>query len=218
MHAQSLYRDQSLGVRLHTGLRAWSAPLPSVVAALPERGFLLDVGCGHGLIANEVALRNPLARVLGIDLSPTKIKSAQATVGSRPNVEFRLAPLESLVETGFDAVSLIDVLYLVPRISWDSFLAICFHKLAPGGTFVLKEIGTTPRWKFERLKLQELMSTRILRITKGEAMHFESGEELRLRLTRLGFEDVMVQKLDAGYSSPHLLLIAQKPKPPVAAA
>ena len=51
--------------------------------------------------------------------------------------------------------------------------------LAPGGSLVVKEIGTTPRWKFERLKLQEFMSTRVLRITKGETMQFESGEELK---------------------------------------
>lgn len=213
MRALSLYRDQPLGARLHTWLRAWSAPLQSVVSALPQEGLLLDVGCGHGLISNEVALRNPGARVLGIDLSETKIASAQASVGTRPNLEFRLAPLEVLDESGFDALSLIDVLYLVPAASWDPFLRNCFQKLKPGGTLVLKEIGTVPRWKFERLKLQEFISTRVLRITKGKTMHFESGEELRDRLTRIGFEGVAVQRLDAGYASPHILLTARRPGP-----
>lgn len=212
MQALSLYRNQSLGVRLHTRLRDWSAPLDAVVAALPREGFLLDVGCGHGLIANEVALRSPLARVLGVDLSETKIASARATVGARTNVEFRPAPLESLPESGFDAVSLIDVLYLVPESSWASFLGTCLEKLRPGGIFVLKEIGTEPWWKFERLKLQEFMSTRILRITKGDTMHFESGEELRKRLLSLGFEEVTLQALDAGYTSPHLLLTGRRPR------
>lgn len=212
MQALSLYRNQSLGVRLHTRLRDWSAPLDAVVAALPREGFLLDVGCGHGLIANEVALRSPLARVLGVDLSETKIASARATVGARTNVEFRPAPLGSLPESGFDAVSLIDVLYLVPESSWASFLGTCLEKLRPGGIFVLKEIGTEPWWKFERLKLQEFMSTKILRITKGDTMHFESGEELRRRLLSLGFEEVTLQALDAGYTSPHLLLTGRRPR------
>ena len=78
MRSLSLYRNQSLGVRLHTRLRAWSAPLQAVVDAWPRHGFLLDVGCGHGLISNELALRSPDARILGIDLSETKIASAQA--------------------------------------------------------------------------------------------------------------------------------------------
>ena len=213
MQALSLYRDQSLGVRLHTGLRAWSAPLQAVVDALPRDGSLLDVGCGHGLIANAVALRSPVARILGIDLSESKIASAQASVGTRPNIEFRLGALAGLSESGFDAVSLIDVLYLVPAVAWTSFLEMCFQKLKPGGTFVLKEIGTEPRWKFERLRLQEFISTRVLKITRGETMHFESGDELRQRLTGIGFEGVSVQRLDVGYTSPHLLLSARRPGP-----
>ena len=115
-----------------------------MVSALPREGTLLDVGCGHGLISNEVALRSPLARVLGVDLSETKIASARASVGARTNVEFRVAPLEGVPESGFDAVSLIDVLYLVPETSWTSFLRTCLEKLRPGGIFVLKEIGTDP--------------------------------------------------------------------------
>ncbi len=213
MRALSLYRSQSLGVRLHTRIRAWSAPLQAVVAALPGDGSLLDVGCGHGLVANELALRNPRARILGIDVSETKIASARASVGTRPNIEFRLAPLEGIPESGFDAVSLIDVLYLVPVLAWTSFLQTCFQKLKPGGTFVLKEIGTEPRWKFERLKVQEFISTRVVRITRGEAMHFESGEALRRRLSEIGFDRVVVQRLDAGYTSPHLLLTARRPGP-----
>jgi cyclopropane fatty-acyl-phospholipid synthase-like methyltransferase len=210
MQALALYRNQPLGVRLHTFLRAWSAPLDAVVAALPREGSLLEVGCGHGLVANEAALRSPQTRVLGIDLSETKIASAQASVGERKNVEFRCAPLESITETGFDAVALIDVLYLVPEASWAAFLRTCLEKLRPGGIFVLKEIGMEPRWKFERLKLQEFMSTKVIRITRGDTMHFESGEALRSRLLATGFEDVSLQALDSGYASPHLLLTARR--------
>jgi len=212
MQALSLYRNQPLGVRLHTFLRAWSAPLDAVVSALPREGSLLDVGCGHGLVSNEVALRNPLARVLGIDLSETKIASARATLAGRTNVEFRNAALENVADADFDAVALIDVLYLVPKEAWAAFLRTCLEKLRPGGIFVLKEIGTEPRWKFERLKLQEFMSTRILRITHGDVMHFESGEDLKRRLLATGFEDVSLQALDSGYTSPHLLLTARRKK------
>lgn len=211
MRALSLYRDQSQGVRLHTRLRAWSAPLDAVVAAFPLTGRILDIGCGHGLVSNEIALRSSEARVLGIDLSETKIASARASAGTRANVEFRHVALQDVAEPAFDAVGLIDVLYLVPESSWTPFLKTCFERLAPGGVFVLKEIGTEPRWKFERLKLQEFMSTRILRITKGDTMHFESGERLKERLKEVGFENIEICRLDAGFTSPHLLLTAKRP-------
>jgi len=209
--ALSLYRAQSLGVRLHTRLRAWSAPLESVVEVIPRGRSLLDVGCGHGLVSNAVALRDPGMRVLGIDVSEAKIASARATVGARTNLEFRRAFLEDVEESGFDAVSLIDVLYLVPAASWAAFLARCFDRIAPGGAFVLKEIGTEPRWKFQRLKLQEFVSTRILKITAGDRMHFESADDLRKRLVETGFEEVRVHHLDAGFTSPHVLLTGRRP-------
>jgi 2-polyprenyl-3-methyl-5-hydroxy-6-metoxy-1,4-benzoquinol methylase len=207
----ALYSDQPLGVRIHTFLRAWSAPLDVVVNALPSRGRLLDVGCGHGLVSNEAALRSPELRVLGIDIADGKIAAARKSVGTRSNVEFRAAPLEGIAEADFDAVSVIDVLYLVPQAAWTSFLGTCFQKLSPGGAIVVKEIGTTPRWKFERLRLQEYLSTRILGITKGESMYFESGEELKRRLENAGFEAVAVEKLDRGFASPHLMVTGRKP-------
>ncbi|MEO8359704.1 MAG: class I SAM-dependent methyltransferase [Vicinamibacteria bacterium] len=212
MQALPLYRKQTLGVRLHTRLRAWSAPLGAVVDALPLSGSLLDIGCGHGLVSNEAWLRGDHLRVLGVDLSETKIASARASVGDRADIEFRHARLEEVPETGFDAVALIDVLYLVPESQWDGFLRICLQKLRAGGLFVLKEITTEPRWKFERLKLQEFMSTRVLRITTGDKMYFESSAALASRLERIGFESVAVRHLDAGYTSPHVLFTGRRPR------
>lgn len=214
MRALSLYRDQPLGVRVHTFLRAWSAPLDVVVDAMPAEGSLLDVGCGHGLVANEAALRNPGRRVLGIDVSEGKILAAQATVGKRSNIDFRRCSLEALAESGFDAVALIDVLYLVPEAAWTTFLKDCVVRLRPGGTFVLKEIGMEPRWKFERLKLQEFVSTRVVRITQGDTMHFESGGDLKRRLVDAGLVDVQVRRLDARFASPHILLTGKRPESP----
>jgi cyclopropane fatty-acyl-phospholipid synthase-like methyltransferase len=208
MQALALYRDQSPGVRIHTFLRAWSAPLDAVVMALPSRGALLDVGCGHGLVANAAALRSPELRVIGIDISAAKIEAARKSVGTRSNIEFRVGSLADVNESGFDAVSIVDVLYLVPRAEWAPLLKTCLDKLAPGGTLVVKEVGTTPRWKFERLKLQEFVSTRVLRITKGE-----TSDELRQHLVRAGFEGVSLKTLDAGYTSPHLLVSGRKPLP-----
>ena len=209
--ALALYDTQSAGVRFHTRARAWTAPLEPVIGAIPPDARLLDVGCGHGLISNAVALRRPAARVLGVDVSETKIASALQTVSLRTNVEFRRERLESVAETGFDAVSLVDVLYLVPAASWGEFLRRCADKLNPGGVFVLKEIGTQPRWKFERLRLQEFVSTRITRITTGDQMHFESGADLRTRLVSSGLVDVTLTMLDRGYASPHLMLTGRKP-------
>jgi 2-polyprenyl-3-methyl-5-hydroxy-6-metoxy-1,4-benzoquinol methylase len=210
LQALHLYDARPAGVRFHTRARAWTAPLDAVAAAIPRAGRILDVGCGHGLVANEIALRDPSANVLGIDYSEEKIRHARATVGERSGIEFRHQALEDVTESGFDAVCVVDVMYLVPSPAWTSFLAGCHGKLASGGTFVLKEVVTDPRWKFHRIRFQEFLSTRVLRITKGDTMHFETADSLKARLAAAGFIDVRVQRLDEGYMTPHVLLTGRK--------
>ena len=76
--------------------------LRAVVDALPlHRGIrVLEVGCGPGAAAREVARRIGSGHVLGIDRSAAAI--AQALAGSRPEIEagalsFRQARVEDFV-------------------------------------------------------------------------------------------------------------------------
>ncbi len=76
--------------------------LRAVVDALPlHRGIrVLEVGCGPGAAAREIARRIGSGHVLGIDRSAAAI--AQALAGSRPEIEagalsFRQARVEEFV-------------------------------------------------------------------------------------------------------------------------
>jgi methylase of polypeptide subunit release factors len=72
--------------------------MAAVVERAPRAGRMLEVGCGHGLFANEAALRNPRLEVLAIDPSPDKVRWAEATAAGRDNIRFRLR-LEAVAET-----------------------------------------------------------------------------------------------------------------------
>jgi len=211
LRALALYAALPLGVRLHTRLRAASCPMPAVLESVPAEGRLLEVGCGHGLFANEAALRHPGLEVLGIDPSPEKIRSAEATVAGRPGIRFRRQRLEELTEGDFDAVAVLDVLYLVPREEWPSFLRQCRDRLRPGGRLILKEVDREPRWKFYRCVLQEAVSVRLLGITLGQAFAFAGREEMAGLLRDAGFADVTVSDLGRGYWTPHVLYQAARP-------
>ncbi|WP_209348025.1 methyltransferase domain-containing protein [Pontixanthobacter sp. CEM42] len=90
---------------------------------LAEAGFslgmrVLDIGCGNGLLAREIAkLVGPHGHVLGIDLQDTALEQARshpAEDGAAP-VEYRKLDLntETLDET-FDAISCRRVLMYLP--------------------------------------------------------------------------------------------------------
>ena len=210
MEALDLYRGLPAPVRLHTRIRSWTCPMGRVLAQVPGGGRLLEVGCGHGLFANAAALAHPGLEVLGVDPDPRKIRWAEATVGARRNVRFRTEELAAVAERGFDAVAVLDVLYLIPRSAWPSFLAGLRERLRPGGRLVLKEVEPEPRWKFYRCVAQEALSVRLLGITHGGAFAFADRREMESLLREAGFTGTAVTGLGHGYLTPHVLYEAER--------
>jgi 2-polyprenyl-6-hydroxyphenyl methylase/3-demethylubiquinone-9 3-methyltransferase len=143
--------------------------------------------------------------VLGVDPSPAKIQWAEKTAGGRPNITFRVQRVEDVPEHGFDVVAVLDVLYLVPRLEWPTFLRACRERLRPGGRFILKEVDVRPRWKFYRCLVQEALSVRMLGITLGHEFAFEPPSRLTELLIEAGFRSVSVTPLGSGYLTPHVL-------------
>ncbi|QXQ15922.1 class I SAM-dependent methyltransferase [Skermania piniformis] len=74
-----------------------SARLSAIVDTLPLRPGLrvLEIGCGPGAAAREVAARvGPAGSVLGIDRSERAVASAQRAAGGLPNLIFRCVAVE----------------------------------------------------------------------------------------------------------------------------
>ena len=211
MEALALYGGLPASVRVHTRLRSWTCPMDAVLDRAPPAGRLLEVGCGHGLFANAAALAHPDLEVLGIDPDPQKIRWAQSTVDGRANVRFRCEGLGDVAERDFDAIAVLDVLYLVSRAEWPRFLAGLRERLRPGGRLLLKDVERRPWWKFYRCLAQETVSVRLLGITHGSAFAFADRAEMEALLREAGFEEVRVRGLGAGYLTPHVLYEARRP-------
>jgi len=79
---------------------------------------ILDAGCGTGYKSLELAVANPGAKIVGIDLSEESIKLAcqRLEFHKVENVEFHAMPLEDLSNLGmeFDYINNDEVLYLLP--------------------------------------------------------------------------------------------------------
>lgn len=210
MEVLDLYQGFPRAVRLHTRIRSWTWPMGRVLERVPARGRLLEVGCGHGLFANAAALAHPELQVLGVDPDPRKIRWAEATVDARPNVRFRAEELAAVAERGFDCVAVLDVLYLVPRSGWPSFLDGLRERLRPGGRLLLKEVARRPRWKFYRCLAQEALSVRLMGITHGGAFAFADPGEMGALLREAGFPRVALTDLGRGYLTPHVLYEAER--------
>jgi 2-polyprenyl-3-methyl-5-hydroxy-6-metoxy-1,4-benzoquinol methylase len=83
-----------------------------------EGKLILDAGCGTGYKSLELAIANPSAKIVGIDLSATSVDLARQRLQYHgfENVEFHAIALEDLPSLGmeFDYINNDEVLYLLP--------------------------------------------------------------------------------------------------------
>jgi ubiquinone/menaquinone biosynthesis C-methylase UbiE len=105
---------------------------------------VLDIACGPGEWAQEVAFASPEIEVVGIDLSQAMIAFAnqQAQVQFLDNISFQLMDVrQSLAFPGesFDLVNARFLLSFLPREEWPQVVKEFARVTRPGGTIVLTE-------------------------------------------------------------------------------
>lgn len=208
------YGRASLGTRLHTRVRWRSCPFAAVAEPVPSRGRILEIGCGHGLLSTYLALGADGRDVLGTDVDGGKIRAAQRAGEGIDNLSFRADEPGTFPPGPWDAVCIVDVLYLIDREGERGLLTTAADHLAPGGVLVVKEMGTTPRWKFRWMATQERLSVQVLGITAGHDLTFVPPSELTAWMEGAGLVEIEHRPLDRGHLHPHHLVVARKPAAP----
>lgn len=120
---------------------------------LPEQRDLtrfhrvLDVACGPGEWALDLAFAYPEIEVIGIDISQQMIEVAreQARIQGIENIQFHemdaTKPL-GFPDSYFDLVNARAIVAVIPRTVWPTFMQECVRILRPGGTIRLTECDT----------------------------------------------------------------------------
>lgn len=209
----ALYSELPPAERFHVRARAFSAPLEAVAGRVPTGGTVADIGCGHGLLSAVLALEDPSRTVHGVDPDPRKILWASQGPGRLRNADFKVGTVESLAEQHpgeFDAAVVCDVLYLLPRERWPEFLRTVRRLLRPGGRFLLKEAEGDRSWKHYKCLAQEWVMVKMLGRTKaGGGLVLEPRSTAEALLRDAGFTVLETVDLDTGYTTPHILYVAE---------
>ena len=193
------------------------APLEQV-AARASGTDILDVGCGHGVLAALLLHGHPERRVVGIDPDLRKIEWANESIGRLPNAEFRAVTIEALAAerpAAFDCVIIADVLCLIARATWPPFLDAARRLLRPGGQLLLKDAENDGSWRAVKALWQERLMVHVLRRTVSTGgIGFATREELAGYVMRAGFVVDDITSYARGYTTPHVLLTAHLPTAP----
>jgi len=215
------YRPERAGTRFHVWGRWTTAPFEQVEALVPSTGDVLDLGCGVGMVSLDLALAGPGRQVLAVDVDPTKTQVARRAL-RRAGVDDRVTVLD--VPAGwepppaaFDAVVVVDVLYLLGRDAALALLDAAVAALRPGGVLVVKEMAASPRWKAVWTRAQETVAVRGLRVTQGATVELVPTEDLAAHVASLGLP-VRTVPMDRGHLHPHATLVAGPSPGPVPGA
>lgn len=211
--AQALYVNAPWRDRLHVTVRLALCPFERLAALVPSSGLVVDLGCGHGVFANILAIESPERRVVGMDPSPHKLASARTIQHVTSRVLFAQGDaLAPPVAGPCQAVLLIDVLYLLTPLEQERALRVSFDLLESGGVLVLKTMDDRPRWKAALNRMEEWLAVRMLRITLGgeSAFTFRPLVEWAALCRTIGFE-TRVMRLDRGYYHPHGVVVGIRP-------
>ncbi len=172
-----------------------------VLSNVPQKGTILDVGCGYGVLSNLISISYPNVHVIGIDTDANRIAVAQSTIGSRKNIQFKLADASTLDAYGtVDAVIFFDVLHHIPCNLQQNSINKALSSLKPNGTIIIKEINTYPKWQY----LVNLFHDKAL---NGGPLCYRSNDEWKKLLQK---ENIMCQTMEYGLIYPHVLLYGNK--------
>jgi hypothetical protein len=109
----------------------------------------------------------------------------------------------------WDAIVVVDVLYLLGRSAGHALVGELAAAIAPGGRLVVKEMATRPRWKHGWNLTQERLVRRA-GLTMGSSIDPLAPEDLMPQLEDIGFGTRLLD-LSQGYVHPHQLLVADRP-------
>jgi 2-polyprenyl-3-methyl-5-hydroxy-6-metoxy-1,4-benzoquinol methylase len=182
------YRAAPILARTLVHGRAFLSDLAFVDRYVPRHGFIVDLGCGHGLFANLLAEASENRRVLGIDNDERKIEIARATVQGREELRFEVGDIVHEAPPKCDAVTIIDVLYLLAPSDQEAVLRKAAGALVENAPLVVKaqERSLSPRYALTYA--QELVAT-ALGVTRGSArrFHFLARDQAVAMFERAGF-------------------------------
>jgi len=204
----NLYAQGGFG-ELFAKIRIWDAPIEDLENLVPQKGLVIDLGCGDGLITNYIALKSSERQLVGIDKNRSRIKEASRGVA---NAKFFYGDVLSKQVPKADAVLMVHLLHHLPSYqNQEALIQKCRSKLRKGGKLVIAEIDRKPilkyllTWLVDRIVFPILFEGKIY----SKEIFYRKTDEWKKLLTELGFKvDVQEAHLKKPFS--HVILIGEK--------
>ena len=190
---------------------AFEAKKAAIKARLQPGDTILEVGCGTGSVAIELAAHTKHVHALDLSEEMIRIARRKATAAGVTNVTFHVGTVDDLSRfepDTFDMVCAMNLLHLVEDRA--RVLAQCFELLRPGGCLVESTVVLGESWVPYRLVLGVMKL-----VGRAPPVWILDADELYRDIEAAGFRNVEKPSIPAGKVVAFSL--ANKPAPRVAA-
>ena len=183
-----LYRYQGIYIEQFA---YWKMKLDPMFASLnevvPREGFILDLGCGYGLVTHWLAFGTNQRTLLGVDFDENKIRAARRSAPNHPRVRFELQDIFDWDYPASDVVLLMDVLHYWTPEKQQLILNKARRALRPGGRLLLRAGARAATSEHAKVEWWEAFATRIGHNQTGDGLYFRSLDEMTGALREAGF-------------------------------
>jgi trans-aconitate methyltransferase len=206
------YAEAPLAAKVFIRGRAFLSDLAQVERYVPNKGFVVDLGCGHGLFACLLREASPTRRVLGIDLDPRKIEIARGAIRDTQWLRFETGDIVSTPPPKCDAVTIVDVLYLLPFEQQEQVLKNAASALGEATPLIVKAQERRRDPRYALTYAQEIVTVS-LGFTRGgrDRFFFPTREQALAMFERAGFFVDVVEMPLRPYTD--VLYLARKAPP-----
>jgi 2-polyprenyl-3-methyl-5-hydroxy-6-metoxy-1,4-benzoquinol methylase len=176
---------------------------------VPEKGRILDIGCGYGFMSYMLHFLSAERTVTGVDYDEDKITTANHCYLKNDKVNFEYADVVSYTFEQHDAFIISDVLHYLQPQEQEQLLQRCLQQLAPGGVIIVRDGDADMSKRHEGTRLTEFFSTRLLGFNKTkQQLSFFSGQHLKQLIEKMG---ASLEQIDnTKFTSNVIFVIKQK--------
>lgn len=149
--ARRLYPTGPLLLKHLQHWRPYICPYAALIKCVPGGSYLLDVGCGGGLLLGLLADMGRIAGGVGFDSNKAAIDLASSMTRNLPlnnNLKFLyLSATSAWPEGVFNVISMIDVMHHIPPAQQQQAIETAIAKMPPNGVLLYKDMANHP-WYF----------------------------------------------------------------------
>ncbi len=190
---------------------------------LPTRGYLLDVGCGQGLLLALIAAARTAGQVgtwpaewppaptelelIGVELRPRIARIAADALGADATIQ--QADARTLQPSTADIIALFDLLHLLSAEEQERLLSTLIAALTHDGALLIREADAAGGWRFQAVRFGNRL-TAIVTSRWRTRFHFRTAADWRALLERLGLQVNDMRPAGVGTPFANVLLVARK--------